>query len=321
MERRKTEKLTLTGMLLAVGILLPFATSHGMGLPGTVLLPMHIPVLLCGLLCGPLYGGAIGLLLPILNCVLTGMPVLYPMMPIMAMELLTYGAISGLLYHKTRLHRLSWGVYPAMLAAMVCGRVAYGLTFQVLLIISGELKALTVWTAIATGLPGIVVQLLLVPAIVLAVRRTRTPRTCPATQSAIHLIEQDTAACVVIRGGVIARAEMGRGIGPVLKLYDEGALEGAYVVDKIIGKAAAMIMTEGGVTGCYGLTMSRAAYDWLTDHGVKADCRERVDVIINRAGDGMCPMEETVLDIDDAKEGIEALRRKRAALMAVAERK
>jgi hypothetical protein len=109
---------------------------------------------------------------------------------------------------------------------------------------------------------------------------------------------------------------MGRGIGPVLKLYDEGSLKGAFVVDKIIGKAAAMIMTEGGVKQCYGLTMSRAAYDWLAGHGVKADYRECVDVIINRAGDGMCPMEETVLDLDDAKEGIEALRRKRAELMA-----
>ena len=121
MERRKTEKLALAGMLLAVGILLPFSTSHGLGLPGTVLLPMHIPVLLCGLLCGPLYGGAIGALLPILNCVLTGMPAPYPMMPIMAMELLTYGAVSGLLYHKTRLYRLRWGVYPAMLIAQPVG--------------------------------------------------------------------------------------------------------------------------------------------------------------------------------------------------------
>ena len=47
MIKTKTGKLTATGMLLALGILLPFATSHGMGLPGTVLLPMHIPVLLC----------------------------------------------------------------------------------------------------------------------------------------------------------------------------------------------------------------------------------------------------------------------------------
>jgi hypothetical protein len=320
MERRKTEKLALAGMLLAVGILLPFSTSHGLGLPGTVLLPMHIPVLLCGLLCGPLYGGAIGALLPILNCVLTGMPAPYPMMPIMVVELLTYGAVSGLLYHKTRLRPLSWGVYPAMLIAMVCGRVAYGLTFQLLLIISGELKALTVWAAIATGLPGIVVQLLLIPSIVLVVCRRRGPHECAATQSAIHLIEQDAAACVVIRDGVIERTEMGRGIGPVLKLYDEGALESAYVVDKIIGKAAAMILTEGGVKGCFGLTMSRAAYDWLRAHGVKTGYRECVDVIINRAGNGMCPMEETVLNIDDAKEGIEALRQKRAELMA-AERK
>ena len=152
MLKRKTEKLALTGMLMGVGILLPLATAHGLGLPGTVLLPMHIPVLLCGLVCGPLYGAVCGLLLPILNCALTGMPVLYPMMPIMAMELLTYGLVSGLMLHKTPIGRWKFGVYPAMLIAMVCGRVAYGLTFWVLLMISGQLKVLTVWGAIATGL-------------------------------------------------------------------------------------------------------------------------------------------------------------------------
>jgi hypothetical protein len=243
------------------------------------------------------------------------MPAAYPMLPIMAMELLTYGAVSGLLLHKTPLGRAKFGVYPAMLTAMIGGRVAYGLTFGLLLMISGQIKALTVWAAVATGLPGIVIQLLLVPAVVLAVRRNRGPRACAATQSAIHLIEQNTAACVVIKNGVIERTEMGRGIGPVLKLYDEGILKDAYVVDKIIGKAAAMILTEGGATACYALTMSRAAKDWLTSHGVKANCRDCVDVIINRAGDGMCPMEETVLNIDDAKEGIEAVRHKRAELM------
>ena len=316
MIKTKTQKMALTGMLMGVGILLPLATAHGLGLPGTVLLPMHIPVLICGLLCGPFYGAVCGLLLPILNCVLTGMPVAYPMLPIMAMELLTYGLVSGLMLHKTPLARWKFGVYPAMLIAMICGRVAYGLTFQLLLVISGQIKALTVWAAIATGLPGIVVQLLLIPAIVLAVRRTRAPQGCAATQSAIHLIEAGTAACVVIRSGVIERTETGRGIGPVLELYDEGALRGAYVVDKIVGKAAAMILTEGGAVACHALTMSRAAKDWLISHGVKASCRDCVDVIINRAGDGMCPMEETVLHIDNAKEAIEAVRQKRAELMA-----
>jgi riboflavin transporter FmnP len=315
MLKSRTKQLAVTGMLLAVGIILPFATTHGLGLAGTVLLPMHIPVLLCGLLCGPLYGAACGFMLPVLNALLTGMPTIYPMMPIMAMELMTYGAVSGWTYHRTPLHRLKFGVYPAMLIAMVCGRVVYGLTFEVLLIISGELKALTVWSAVVTGLPGILVQLLLVPGIVLALRRYIAKGGRATVISAIHLIEQKKVACVVIRNGVIECAEMGRGIGPVLKLYDEGVLKDAYVVDKIIGKAAAMILTQGGVKGCYGLTMSRAAYDWLATHGVKVDCRECVDVIINRAGDGMCPMEETVLNIDDAEEGIEALRRKRAELM------
>ena len=131
--RTKTERLTVTGMLIAVGIILPFATSHGFGLPGNVLLPMHIPVFICGLLCGPLFGTAAGILLPLLNCILTGMPAPYPNMPLMICELCVYGLISGLLFCKTPLGKRKIGVYVSLLSAMICGRAAYGLAFHAFL--------------------------------------------------------------------------------------------------------------------------------------------------------------------------------------------
>lgn len=315
--KTKNERIAVTGMLLALGILLPFATSHGFGIPGTVLLPMHIPVLLSGLLCGPVYGGVCGLLLPVLNSVLTGMPVMYPMMPIMAGELFTYGFIGGLLYGKTKLGKIKFGVYPALLGAMLCGRVVYGLVFQVLLFISGQLKALTVWAAIVTGLPGIVIQILLIPPVVLALRHGRRRATESALHSAKNLILEGTASCVVIKDNTIVKTQCDRGIGPVIRLYESGILKDAFVVDKIIGKAAAMVLTLGGVKGCYGVTMSAAAVQWLKEHHVSVQYETCVDAIINRTGDGVCPMEQTVTEIDDAEAALAALKEKMAKLRAV----
>lgn len=310
----RTQRLTLTAMLIAVGILLPFATSHAFALPGNVLLPMHIPVLLCGLLCGPLCGAVSGAVLPLLNSVLTGMPPLYPMLPIMTGELLVYGLVSGALLHHTPLRRFRFGVYPALLLAMISGRATYGLIFRILLLVNGECKALSVWGALVTGLPGIVIQLLLIPGIVWTVGYGYQRGEQSAVRSAINLIDAGTVACAVIRDRTIVRTEYGRGIGPALSLLDEGMLKDTVVVDKIVGKAAAILLTAGGVRRVYALTASQSAVDWFHRHGVEIGFRECVPTIINRQGTGICPMEETVLNLDDPDEAIAALRKKREEL-------
>lgn len=309
MFKAKNQRLTVTSMLLAVGIILPFATAHGIGLQGNIILPMHIPVLLCGFFCGPVYGGLCGLILPVLNSVLTGMPSMYPMMPIMTFELLTYGAVSGLMYNKTGLGKLKFGAYPALIAAMVCGRAAYGIVYGVLLLLNPQMKALSVIGALTKGIPGIIIQLLFIPAIVEAVKRGFGSRK-NAVASAINLINAGTATCVLIKGGTIIATADERGIAPVLHFYEKGLIKNAYVVDKIIGKASAMILVLAGAKGCYGKTMSTYARKFLSENGVKADCGEETEKIINRRGDGLCPMETAVLDIDDPKEGYEVLKRK-----------
>lgn len=312
--KTKNEKTAVTGMLIALGILLPFATSHGFGIPGTVLLPMHIPVFLCGLLCGPVYGAFSGLLLPVLNSFLTGMPAMYPMMPIMAGELFTYGLVSGLLYKKTKLGKRKFGVYAALVGAMISGRIVYGLVFHLLLLVSGQLKALTVWAAVVTGVPGIFIQLLLIPPVILALQHGKRKASRSAVHSAINLITEGTASCVVIKENTIVKTQCDRGIGPVIRLYESGLLQDAFVVDKIIGKAAAMVMTLGGVKGCYGVTMSASAVRWLKEHHISVQYETCVDAIINRAGDGICPMEQTVKDIEDAETALVALKGKIAEL-------
>ena len=170
MKKKSTKNLVTAGMLLAVGILLPLVTAHGFGMPGTVLLPMHIPVFLPGLISGPAWGSLLGASLPIINSLITGMPALYPNTVIMTFELLTYGLSSGLIYRnrlKKKIGRLPT-LFIAIISAMILGRAAYGAVFALLFSISGGFKMLTVFSAIATGLVGIIIQILLLPAITLA---------------------------------------------------------------------------------------------------------------------------------------------------------
>ena len=135
-----------------------------------------------------------------------------------------------------------------------------------------------------------------------------------AVASAVQLLRDGQAACVVLRDGEIVRAETGRGVAPMIRLYEDGALQGAYVVDKIVGKAAAMLMTLGGVSGCYALTVSRAALDWFSVYNIPVEYEVCAEYIVNRTGDGMCPMEQTVKELTDATEALVALKHKIAQL-------
>lgn len=317
MLKTNSQRITVCGMLIAVGILLPFFSAHGMGIKGTVLLPMHIPVFLIGFLCGPMYGGLCGLIIPVLNSVLTGMPAFYPTLPCMSGELAIYGAVSGLLYEKTMLGRMKFGIYPAMLLSMVCGRLIYGAVFRMLMLANSDLQPYSILASVTVGIPGIIVQLLLVPCIVIAVHSSMLGKDKNAVLSALNLIKEGTATCVVIKGNTIIKTEYGRGIGPVIAMYESGILKDTYVVDKIIGKAAAQILTLGGAVGCYGEVMSYDAKNWLDSYKVKAEYGTLVDKISNHEGTGICPMEQTVKDISDPQESLAALKRKIAGLKTV----
>ena len=101
MKKNTIQKMVQAAMFLAVGLVLPFLTGQ---IPevGSMLLPMHIPVLLCGLICGWQYGAAVGLVLPLLRFMLFGMPPLFPVGAAMTLELATYGLVAGLLYAHSR---------------------------------------------------------------------------------------------------------------------------------------------------------------------------------------------------------------------------
>lgn len=133
-----------------------------------------------------------------------------------------------------------------------------------------------------------------------------------------RLILEEDVPCVFVREGAVLRPGEGTGVRPLVRALDEEPelLRGSVVVDKIVGKAAAMLAVLGGAAGVYGLTMSAAARDYLAARGVPAEWETLTERIINRTGTGLCPMETAVLDIDDPAEGLAALRETMGRLAA-----
>ena len=153
---KNLKNMTLAALFLALGLVLPFFTGQ---IPqiGSMLLPMHIPVFLCGLICGWQYG----------------MPPLFPTATSMAFELLTYGLVVGLLYSRSRWQCVR-ALYRCLLLAMVAGRVVWGVVQAVLLGLAGSAMTLQIFLAgaLLNAIPGIIVQLILIPVVMLALNRT-----------------------------------------------------------------------------------------------------------------------------------------------------
>jgi len=311
--------MILCGLFIALGLIIPFATAHGFGMPGTVLLPMHIPVLLAGLMLGARYGLITGLLTPLLSAVLTGMPPMFPMLPIMVVQLGGMGFVSGLLRHRFRLH-----LYLALIGGMLSGQVLYGIMFEAMLLAAGgPIRALSVTAAITTGLPGLLIQLTLIPAIIKSVEhfskrrmQTEMPVSSSLVAEARRMLNAGEASCVVIQDEKIVYAKDGRGVSPLLNLYqnEPEKMKDAYVVDKIIGKAAAAILILGGAKGAYGKVTSIVAETYLKEHGIDIDYGLCVDVISSRDGTGICPIERSVLHIDDPQEAVDSIIKSLEAL-------
>ena len=167
------KKLAVTAMLFAVGMVLPFFIGQIPAI-GKMLLPMHIPVLLCGFIVGWQYGALIGFLLPIVRGLVFGMPPLYPNAVAMAFEMAAYGFVSGYLYSHAR-WQCTKMLYISLVTAMLAGRLVWAFAEVILLGIGGNTFT---WEMFAAGaflnaIPGIIVQLVLIPLIMVALRRAK----------------------------------------------------------------------------------------------------------------------------------------------------
>ena len=160
------------GLLLALGMVLPFFTGQIPSI-GSRLLPMHIPALLTGYICGPAYGLLIGFVMPIFRSIIFGMPPMYPIAIAMAFELSVYGLVAGLLYKV--FPKKAIYTYLSLVMAMIAGRIVWGIVSYILFGLGGSTFSLEIFISVGfiNALPGILIQLIIIPPIVMLLRKGR----------------------------------------------------------------------------------------------------------------------------------------------------
>lgn len=169
-EKNYVKRLVIAGLLLAIGIIVP-SIFHTSSLPGTVFLPMHIPVLIGGFLLPPHLALILGMVTPLLNSFITGMPILFPMAIILVFELGFYGLIASLMYRKLKIPSVI-----SLIISMLAGRAMAGLAVFILAAFFGlkEDPMTFVIAATSAGLPGIIIQLFIIPTLIHSITKYTT---------------------------------------------------------------------------------------------------------------------------------------------------
>lgn len=172
MKNKEIKNITLSAMFLGLALVLPFLTGQ-IQVIGKMLLPMHLPILLCGLICGWQYGALIGFITPLMRSLLFGMPPMYPTAIAMAFELAAYGFAVGFLFSHAKWQCIK-SLYRCLIIAMLAGRAVSGLANIILLGLKGSSYTLSAFIAahFTSAIPGIIIQLTLIPAIMLVLNRT-----------------------------------------------------------------------------------------------------------------------------------------------------
>ena len=159
------KKIVYSALFLALAMILPFLTGQ---IPeiGSMLCPLHIPAILCGFICGWPYGLIVGFMSPLLRSFIFIMPPIQVAIP-MAFEIGIYGMVSGYLYNKLPRNKLN--IYIALITSMILGRIVWGI---IRLGLVGFDVSIFGWQmfvagAITTALPGIILQLILIPLLIM----------------------------------------------------------------------------------------------------------------------------------------------------------
>lgn len=166
------KKITLCAMCVALCCVLPTA-FHAIGL-GSILSPMHIPVLLCGIVCGGGWGALCGILGPVLSCLITSMPgpmMLFRMVP----ELLVYGLAAGLAMKYIRTGSAVADTYWSLGIAMIAGRIVGGIASAIFFTVTSGVYSIALWATsyLVESVPGIIAHLILVPLLAFTLEKAR----------------------------------------------------------------------------------------------------------------------------------------------------
>ena len=171
MKKTSLKNTVLSALFLSIGMVLPLLTSQIKEI-GDTLLPMHLPVMLCGLLCGPLYGLGVGAILPFFRSLVFSMPPMYPNAVWMAAELATYGFVIGFIYRKFKAKEIL-RIYISLILSMLSGRIAWGVVKALLLGLGGNSFTLAAFITggFVDSLLGIVLQLILIPLLLTIIKK------------------------------------------------------------------------------------------------------------------------------------------------------
>lgn len=172
LKSKRIKRMVFAALCLGLCMLLPFLTGQ---IPqiGSMLSPMHIPVLICGFVCGWYYGGIVGLIAPLLRSLLFGMPPLYPAATAMMFELAVYGIMAGLLYAS--LPKKTLYIYVNLIISMLAGRIVWGIA-RVLMSTFSSVEFS--WAAFMSGafinaVPAIILHIILIPIIIIGLKKAR----------------------------------------------------------------------------------------------------------------------------------------------------
>lgn len=171
MKSEKIKKISLTAVFLSLGLVLPFLTAQVPEI-GQRLLLLHIPVFLCSLICGPQYGALCGICLPLLRSFIFGAPEPYPSAFSMAFELPAYAIVCGLIYSKSKKKNL-FAIYTSLISSMLAGRIVYAIVQSFILGLGEDGFTLSIFIAkaFANPLPGIILQLIIVPTVTITLNK------------------------------------------------------------------------------------------------------------------------------------------------------
>ena len=177
MKQLKARYLVYTSLFIAIAIVLAqIVKVLPLGTPGAILLPMHIPILLCGFICGKKYGLLAGILTPFIAFLISGMPIIFPVGLSMMFELATYGFVAGYTYKNMKLNP-----YISLLASLLIGRIVFGVAGAILYGFSNFDFGLQIFiqAAFIIALPGILIQLIIVIPLVKAIEKFQTQNQLP----------------------------------------------------------------------------------------------------------------------------------------------
>lgn len=169
---KRIRNMILAAMMLALSWLMPFLAALNPTI-AKIISPMHIPIFLCGFLCDLPWSPIVGFAAPLLRSLTTGMPALYPNALAMSFELATYGLVTTLLVRVLPDRPLS--VYLSLIGAMIAGRLVWGIVSLVLYGLGGTPFTFQMFLAGAfiNAAPGITVHIVVIPAVILALRRAK----------------------------------------------------------------------------------------------------------------------------------------------------